>query len=417
MEIPASLGERIEEARRRLQSHRRWRAWLTYSMPVCGACLALAIVSRVIYFPYSSAIVAACAAFGLAAAAAAVGRTKVDGFTAAARLDLAEGLKERLSTVTEYAGVDGTGEVMEALLADAVAAAKDCAPARSLVFRAPYSLPITLGLAIAVIALVLAPRAFGRSESSLPAIERIALHESIRLNATLRLLDERNVPGEITNPMKKIKEELENGNISSARQRLAAFRINIEEQIAQAEERDGVLDEMRESDTLRKLAELLSAGAAPQAVAEEAAARFEENLPGVKEAIRDVLEKLDKDSELREEIEEAFEAARKNDALAFAKAMEKLGRKTADLPGAGELKMAKARLESLDQKLGNAGDYTSRSEEGTGRTGAASEGTPTVPEITAQTALDEAMEREKVPERFRNLVKVYFARSEENARR
>lgn len=417
MEIPASLGERIEEARRRLQSHHRWRAWLTYSMPVCGVCLALAIVSRVIYFPYSSAIVAACAAFGLAAAAVAADRIKVDRFTAAARLDLAEGLKERLSTVTECAGEDGTGEVMEALLVDAVAAAKDCAPARSLVFRAPYSLPVTLGLAIAVIALVLAPRAFGRSESSLPAIERIALHESIRLNATLRLLDERNIPGEIKNPMKKIKEELENGNISSARQRLAAFRTRIEEQIAQAEEKDGVLDEMRESEALSKLAELLSTSAAPQAVAEEAATRFDENLTDIKEAIRDILDRLDKDSELRKEIEEAFEAARENDAQAFAAAMEKLGRKIANLPGAGDLKMARARLESLDQKLSGAGDSGTPDTAGPGRTGAASEGTTAVPEIAAQTALDEAMEREKVPERFRNLVKVYFARSEENARR
>jgi hypothetical protein len=416
MEVPALLADRIEEARKRLQSHRRWRAWLTYSLPVCGACLVLAVVSRIVYFPYSAAVVAGCGACGLAVSAVLAARVRVDSFTAAARLDLAEGLRERLSTVTECAVRQASGEVIEALVADARAKAADCAPSRSLVFQAPRSLPVTLGLAIAVTALVISPRAFGRAESSLPAIERIALHESIRLNATLKLLNERNMPSSITEPMKKLKEDLEEGKVASARLRLAAFRTQLEQEAAQVEQRDAVLEAMRESDALEKLAELLSAGEAPAEVGAQAGTGFEKDPSGVKEALQEVLDRLRADSELRKAVEEAFEAAKKRDTDAFVKAMEKLGRKMASLPGAQELKMAGARLESLEQKLGKPGDPHRGNPGAPGPAGPPGEGAA-VPEIAAQTALEEAIEREKVPERFRNLVKVYFARSQENKRR
>jgi hypothetical protein len=417
MEIPASLSERIEEARKRLQSHRRWQAWLAWSLPVCGVCLALALVSRIVYFPYSAAVVAACAGCGLTVSAVLAARVSVSSLSAAARLDLAEGLRERLSTVTECAGEDSSGEVMEALLADAQAAAKNCTPRRSLVFQAPRTLPVTLGLAIAVIALMIAPRAFGRSERSLPAIERIALSESIRLNATLKLLDDRNLPGGIANPMKKLKEDLEGGDIHSARQTLVALQSRIEHETGRAEERNAVLDSMRESEALEKLGELLSVKAPPGDIAKEAAAGLNEDPSRVEEALREVLNRLEKDSELRGEVEDALKAARKKDAEAFVKAMEKLGRKMANMPGAKDLKIAGARIKSLNEKLSRAGEpHPPDAGEREGDTAPPGE-MPPVPEIAAQTALEEAIEREKVPERFRNLVRMYFARSEENAGR
>jgi hypothetical protein len=272
-------------------------------------------------------------------------------------------------------------------------------------------------MAIAVTALVIAPRAFGRSERSLPAVERIALHESIRLNATLRLLDERNLPGDITNPMRKIREDLKNGDVSSARSRLAAFKTRVDEEIQQAEDRNAALDAMRESDVLEKLAELLSTGAKQQDVAREATARLDKDAPAVNEALREVLERLSEDSDLRQEVEEALEAARKRDAQALVKAMEKLSRKMANQPREEDLKMARNRLKFLGEKLGRPGGKYSPDMGDAGPADSPAGKAAPVPEIAAQTALEEAIEREKVPERFRNLVRMYFARSEENMRR
>jgi hypothetical protein len=174
---------------------------------------------------------------------------------------------------------------------------------------------------------------------------------------------------------------------------------------------------MRESEILEKLGELLAAGAAPEDAGGEATAVMEEDAAAVSEALREVLDRLASDSELRREVEEALEAAKRKDAQVLAKAIEKLARKIAHVPGADDLKMARNRLDSLEGKLGRPGKPQGRETVEPGTAGSLDDPKRQLPEIAAQTALEEAMEREKVPERFRNLVRVYFARSEENIRR
>ncbi len=411
MEIPGTLAGSIEDARRRVQRHRQWRVWLVYCLPVSAGCLSFAVVSRFVYLPHFAAILAGAAAAGLAGAGLLARRLRVGAFAAAAQLDLAEGLKERLSTVVEVSQKGGSGEVVNALVADAQVAAREVSPEVSLAFHAPHTLPLTLGFAIVTAALALAPGGFGTAESALPRILQIALKEAVRVNTTADLLEESGAPGNLVRQFRKAGEDLGKGKTESTARALQAVRASL----ADARQRDAAMEAFAGSDVLKKLAEMVSSGASAQAVAKEAAVVAENHPQEAAALLKDIADRLQKDSRLRESIEDAIKALNERDRKAFARAVEELMREVEKLPDTGQLEMAHRTLQKTADKVGASKSGTP--------TGTHREGAPGMPPgpgngsrvaVGEGTALEEAMKREKVPERFRGIVRAYFARSNQN---
>lgn len=413
MEMPEAVQHVVEKARRRVQSQRRWRAWLGYLVFVSTACLALAVVSRFVYVPYSGAVVACTAAAGALVAAILARRVGVDTFWAAAQLDLAEGLRERLSTLVEVSAKENSSEVIEALASDAAHAARAAQPQRSLLFYAPRTLPATLAAGIAAVAVIFATPLLGRPHSG----RSKALRDSIRtIHATASLLAERGAPAELTDQLNQLSKKLKEGaDVDLA---LQPARSCVEEGIEKAKERDELLHALHTSEKLRELTKLLRTNATQEEVAREAAAVMEKNAPEAAAIIEEVIKRLKSDSKLHEELTKALKAAQERARKAFLDAMEKIRRELATTLDARDLKLAQLRMKSVEKKLG-AGKAASHANvyiPGAHANGAAQ---PDVIPAAASpdSGLDEIMEKEKVPERFKSLVRAYFARSNQEGRR
>lgn len=411
LEIPDALNDKLEEARRRVQSYRRWRVWLEYCLPASVCCLAFAVVARLVYVPYFAMAFSTLVAVCLLATMFLARRQGANSFDAAVRLDMAEGLKERLSTLVEVTGKGGSGEVARALLLDAQTAARDISPRESLVFRAPRTLPITLVLAIAAAAAVLAPRSFAHSESALAPVVRIALKEAVRMDTTARMLDESGAAQDIVKQIEELGRLLrksDSGSVEVTLQAVRSAQAEVEKNLDEAARDNAAVDELRNSDMLGEMAGLLDEGAPAQQVSSEAAKVIEGNATEAAELLKEVIGKL-VDSGMREKLKKALKALEERDSKAFAKSMAEFAREARKLAGTEGLEMTRARLAAAAEKLGAAkspGWPAEPSAAGPGKNGGAA------PEIGEGTALDEAMEKEQVPERFRNLVRVYFARSE-----
>jgi hypothetical protein len=415
MEIPEGLDRMIEETRRRVQRQVRWAAWLGYTLPVFGVCLGFAVVTSIVHVPYSGGIAVGMAAAGLLAAAVLARSTRVDSFTAAARLDAAAGLKERLATVVEVGKRGSSGEIEEALLSDAATAARSVSPDEVLVFRAPKVLPLAFACAIAATAMLIAPGTFGGDGPAIPTIEQVALAESIRVRTTARLLKDRGVPQSLVRQVEELGQELEEKDIESAAVRIETVRASLDRHLAGAPERDAARDALADSPVLDKLAELLAAGAAPEELARETAGVMENDSAAAEELLRDLADRIENNPRLREEIERALNALEERNKAAFTESMTAMWREFEGGPGAEDLAMLDRRLQSVAARLSGSGGavLTGNAISDRPETDPGTEDSTTVPDVGEGTALEGAMERDHIPERFRNLIRTYFARNEE----
>jgi hypothetical protein len=374
------------------------------------------VVARVVSVPHHAVIASGAAAAGALVAAVLAWRVQVDSFAAAAQLDIAEGLKERLSTTVEVAEKGGSGEVVEALLADAVSVARKTSPEASLTFHAPRTLPLTLALVIAAAALVLAPQTASRAESSLPPVVRVALKEAVRMDITSEMLKESGAPQDLVRQIEELSRLLKKSDADSVEITLQAVRAAqtaVQKNLEAAARRDTALEEMRNSGALGRLTDLLSSGAPAEELSAEAAAVIEKSAPEAAQLLAEVLEKL-ADGKMRRKLQEALKALEERDLEAFARSMQEFAREARKLPGTEELGMTRERLSAAAAKLGAAKNGTQPAAPagiGPEKNGAAAPG------VGEGTALEGAMEKEKVPERFRSLVSAYFARSGMDQRR
>lgn len=386
----------------RVQSHRRWNAWLNYCLPLSAACLGFAVLTRFMYIPNFAIVVSGVAVAGVLAAMALAFRTRVSSFAGAARLDWAENLKERLSTVVEVSEKQCSGEIVEALISDAAAAARDALPEKSLVFHAPISLPITLAFTIIALALILAPRSFGTSQAGLSEEARIALEESVRFQSIAGLLEEGGADSTFVEQVRKVGGDLKRGDVGSAGLGLAAVRVAAEKQLADVRGRDSLLRQMQDSAVLKKLAEMISS-TVPDDAGAQADAILDGDTTPIAQAMKGIADVLEKDSELLKRLEDVIKTLELKDREAFLEAMKELGNETRRLPGAEELEMTLARTNATAGRLG-VGEVAPGAQ-------LAGAGGSSASYSAGDAAIEEAMDREEVPERFRGLVKLYFARS------
>jgi len=412
MELPDTLREKIGEARRRLQSHRRWETWLAYALPLSAGCLAFAIVTRFVHISSFPAVIGLAGAVVFGAAGILALRVKVGDFPAAVQLDVSAGLGERVSTVVEVSQKEMSGELIDALIADADSAVKDVSPHRSIVFRAPLSLPFTLAFVIITVALVLAPRSFGTARAGLPENERIAINEALRLATSADLLDEAGASPDVVEQVRKASRELEDGKTRRGQKTIQAVRARLGEEFEKALQKETVLAEMDRSAVLEKLSKLLAGGAAEEKISAEAESVAREAAAEAAAVIKEIVRKFECDSDLLREMERAIKALEEKDAGEFAKAIEDFRRKAAKVADSEALRVAKRRLEGASDKLEETGGGVLA---GKGHSNGSTAGTPGENGSASVTAegpvLEDAMSRENVPDRFKNLIREYFSRN------
>jgi hypothetical protein len=416
MDIPGTLKDKLELARQRVQSYRRWRVWLGYCLPASACCLGFAVVARLVYVPYFAVIFPVVVLSCLAAATILAWRHRADAFTAAVQLDLAVGLKERLSTLVEVSEKGGTGEIAEALLHDAVAVARDVSPQESLVFHAPRTLPVTLVFTIAAAAAIFAPRTLAHSESALPPVVRVALKEAVRMDTTADMLNESGAPQDIVEQVENLSRLLKKSGADSVEITLQAVRVAqavVQEKIRDATNENRALEELLGSETLGKLTDLLSENAPAGQVSAEADAVIEKHAPEAMKLLKELLGKLT-DTGMQEKLREALKALEERDRKAFVRSMEEFAHEARRTAGMESLEMTRSRLAAVAKKLGavqSGVKPAAHTDISPGKNGSAALN------VSNGTALEEAMEKENVPERFRSLVSVYFARSNAVQRR
>jgi hypothetical protein len=412
MEIDTSfLNRKVQIAARRVLTRERLR--LCFRSLLAGAlfCLVLLALSRFIHIPYIFAVALTGLAISAAAGLVLALRRKVSPFEGAVELDSLFALKERLATAIELEEKGGISEPLAlSQLADSVRISESVNPT-ALRIRLPKELPLTILFLILCASVMLFQPLY---TSSAAAAKELQIKESIRLQIARKSLQ--NEGSALKKQFDEAARKIEEGEMKEALISVAALKKDLSHEYSKASERERALAELEAHPELAKIAQALRQNSDEALLSESERLSSEgAGAANVTQILKDIAREISQDSAFRTLLENLAKAMDTRDQKELEESLKGLAAFLSQADSAHALSEALADLEETEKKIAQAsgGVVTGRAP----RRSVSPIPSPALPSSPEQVTapppseeIEQAIAKQNVPERFKQVVRGYFTR-------
>jgi hypothetical protein len=408
----ASLNRKVQTAANRILARKRLRVWFKSILVGSIFCLTLLVASRFVYIPHVFSVTGA--ALGISAIAGLVFalRSKASSFEGAVELDSLLDLKERLATATELQEKGGISEpLIFSQLADSVRIGESVSPA---VVRIglPKEAPLTILFLILCASVTLFAPIYASTGAE---AKEMQTGEIIRLQLARRGLRE---GSDLKKAFDETAKNIEKGKMKEARFSLATVKENLYLEHSKAAERERALAELESHPQLTKLVRALREDS-PDALSTESQKLSSEDAGAadIAQMLKDVAKEISEDSAFRTLLEQTVKAIESRRQKELEESLKSLAAAVKETGSAEAISEALALLEVTEEKLTEASGGSVIG--GVPRRKPRPTPSPTLQPSTEETSvslsseqIEQAIAKQNVPERFKQIVRGYFIRGE-----